>query len=650
MRCCLAAIALIGSSVGAVSALDRTWSGPSTTPGSWHVAANWNNLSPPGASDYANFFSSSTVTLSSNVTIDTLNIYNGVHDFRLGGRTLTTTYARMSHSTGFRTYLGLTNGRLRVVDNFLLDSSQTFVNVGAGATLQVDGQFRAEGFNAASLGALNVSGGTATLSGIRNSNIGAMEINVLDNGTLNSGPATFSSTSTTGSSPLTPYYSVVSVSDATWNAAGLISLAGAPSRNLRSGLFVTNGTVNATAGIVTTSHGLVRLQSGSIDVPSFDNAGGLELFGGTLTIHGGALNNHGQTLTLRGSSIFPTATLRLVEGADATGVNRVVVGDSRAGRMVVEAGSELTNGAEAFIGLGSQSAGAAVVQGTGARWTNVGPLSVGEFGDGSLDVLAGGVVTNAAAQIAASSGSSGDVTVSGQGSRWNCSGGLEVGGSSAGPGGVGTVFVGPGGELEVGEGLRVWGPGVLTVAGGDVIASQLDLRGELGVRVPASGDVGSINVSGPATLDGILRLTLDAAFTPAAGASFDVLSAAGGFTGDFDMYALPALPGNLLWEKRRTATSLTLAIASPSPADFNDDSDVDGEDLAAWKVAYGPTAAADADSDGDSDGADFLVWQRQLTAPAAAIASTAVPEPATASMAVILLCGMLTAAIWRVDT
>ena len=69
-------------------------------------------------------------------------------------------------------------------------------------------------------------------------------------------------------------------------------------------------------------------------------------------------------------------------------------------------------------------------------------------------------------------------------------------------------------------------------------------------------------------------------------------------------------------------------------ADFNQDGNVNGADLTAWKSGFGTgtmKAQGDADADGDVDGADFLVWQRQFgQAPPAAAAAGAVPEPATA--------------------
>ena len=69
-----------------------------------------------------------------------------------------------------------------------------------------------------------------------------------------------------------------------------------------------------------------------------------------------------------------------------------------------------------------------------------------------------------------------------------------------------------------------------------------------------------------------------------------------------------------------------------APGDFDGDGDVDADDLAAWAGAYGATDVGDADGDGDSDGNDFLAWQQNLTGPGGQAA--AVPEPASASLAV----------------
>ena len=61
------------------------------------------------------------------------------------------------------------------------------------------------------------------------------------------------------------------------------------------------------------------------------------------------------------------------------------------------------------------------------------------------------------------------------------------------------------------------------------------------------------------------------------------------------------------------------------PADFDEDGDVDADDLATWQGAYGSGTEGDSDADDDSDGADFLAWQEGYTGVGGI--ATAVPEP-----------------------
>jgi hypothetical protein len=83
-----------------------------------------------------------------------------------------------------------------------------------------------------------------------------------------------------------------------------------------------------------------------------------------------------------------------------------------------------------------------------------------------------------------------------------------------------------------------------------------------------------------------------------------------------------------------------LTPTTPLPGDFDDDGNVDGDDLTLWKGAFGQTSVGDADNDGDSDGADFLVWQRNF-APAAPAA--AIPEPAALTIVIIGAAALLAA-------
>lgn len=78
-----------------------------------------------------------------------------------------------------------------------------------------------------------------------------------------------------------------------------------------------------------------------------------------------------------------------------------------------------------------------------------------------------------------------------------------------------------------------------------------------------------------------------------------------------------------------------------TPGDFNHNGVVDGNDLTKWKGDFGVNALSDADNDGDSDGNDFLMWQRNFGTGASSPTASAVPEPAAASLIVLVAGGFL---------
>jgi hypothetical protein len=106
----------------------------------------------------------------------------------------------------------------------------------------------------------------------------------------------------------------------------------------------------------------------------------------------------------------------------------------------------------------------------------------------------------------------------------------------------------------------------------------------------------------------------------------------------------------LVWDADYSNTELVLSVTSAvlfDPADFNEDGQVDADDLAAWHAGFGQSgnaSHADGDANGDSvvDGADFLIWQRNLNgAPSVGASNREVPEPAAG---VLTLAALLTAA------
>jgi hypothetical protein len=95
--------------------------------------------------------------------------------------------------------------------------------------------------------------------------------------------------------------------------------------------------------------------------------------------------------------------------------------------------------------------------------------------------------------------------------------------------------------------------------------------------------------------------------------------------------------------------SIADLLGPPPPgddADFDADGDVDGADFLAWQRGLGDDTAeladGDANDDGKVDGADLEIWKTQFTEgqtppPPGLGAASAVPEPASMSIAAIVL-------------
>jgi hypothetical protein len=165
---------------------------------------------------------------------------------------------------------------------------------------------------------------------------------------------------------------------------------------------------------------------------------------------------------------------------------------------------------------------------------------------------------------------------------------------------------------------------------------------ELGGTQPGSGydQLNHAIGGGLATLGGALDVSLWGGFTPAVGDVFEFITATGGVSGAFARVDLPALGTGLDWELDYEVNAVKLrVVALPTyEADFDEDGDVDGDDLLRWRVGFGDAMVhgnGDADADGDVDGSDFLTWQQQLGSGVATTGGTlAVPEPAAWGMVV----------------
>ncbi len=174
-------------------------------------------------------------------------------------------------------------------------------------------------------------------------------------------------------------------------------------------------------------------------------------------------------------------------GSQWNNSERIYVGNYGAGTLNVETGGIVSSSREGLIGYNAGSTGLATVTGLGSQWNNSNWLAVGYAGTGTLNVEAGGVVSNVlVGYIGGLSGSTGDATVTGVGSQWNNSGGMYVGLN-----GNGTLNVESGGKVESLScfiGNLSGSTGLATVTG---TGSQWNNAGDLWVGYAG---VGTLNV------------------------------------------------------------------------------------------------------------------------------------------------------------
>ncbi len=147
------------------------------------------------------------------------------------------------------------------------------------------------------------------------------------------------------------------------------------------------------------------------------------------------------------------------------------------GELLLRNGATLNSDGYCYLGYNADETGTATVTGADTLLTNV-FLSVGHHGEGTLTVTGGGRVPNVHGYVGYDGVSTGTVNV--DGGTWTNSDDLSIGGSDIDPGGTGTVAVLPDALLEIGQVLRIWPDGTLTLAGGTVrfgAADPLDDQG-----------------------------------------------------------------------------------------------------------------------------------------------------------------------------
>ncbi|QDS97986.1 beta strand repeat-containing protein [Adhaeretor mobilis] len=181
----------------------------------------------------------------------------------------------------------------------------------------------------------------------------------------------------------------------------------------------------------------------------------------------------------------------------------------------------------------------------------------------------------------------------------------------------------------------------VSVSGEYTIANSGELHIEFGGTT--IGEFDQLDSTGTINLDGDLLVTfsdIDNGYVPSAGDEFTIIQSTSALNGAFDSILLAESGGGRSIEWAPVDFSdpnkIVLQIASTNffAADYDEDGDVDPDDLAVWNSGYGTFPASHTDGDGDgslrTDGGDFLVWQQQLGL--GTTVSAAVPEPTTLSL------------------
>ena len=101
---------------------------------------------------------------------------------------------------------------------------------------------------------------------------------------------------------------------------------------------------------------------------------------------------------------------------------------------------------------------------------------VGRSGTGTLNVEAGGEVSNTVGVIGYWNDSTGTATVTGANSQWNNSNSLYIGGDSLGAGGSGTLNLNDSGLVTVSGTTKLWSTGIINLDGGSLTTASFDNR------------------------------------------------------------------------------------------------------------------------------------------------------------------------------
>ena len=343
------------------------------------------------------------------------------------------------------------------------------------------------GFNIDSTGVATVTG-----PGSQWNNSSNLFVGNLGDGTLNveAGGVVSNTEGFIGETAISTGVATVTGPGSQWNNSGNLFVGnfGDGTLNVTAGGVVSNG--NSSVGRNTDSTGVVTVTGAG---SQWNNSGNLIVGAGgdgTLNVEaGGVVSNATGFIGLGGSSTgVATVTGAGSQWNNSTGLS--VGGFGGNGTLNVEAGGVISN-ADGSIGGGLLSTGVATVTGAGSQWNNSADLNVGQVGNGTLNVEAGGVVSNATGVIGLNGGSTGVATVAGAGSQWNNSGNLDIA-----PAGTGTLNIADNGLVAVGGTTSLGASGAVNLTGGRFEFGQTTFAEFSAINAVSGSMAGNLNHSG----------------------------------------------------------------------------------------------------------------------------------------------------------
>jgi fibronectin-binding autotransporter adhesin len=233
-----------------------------------------------------------------------------------------------------------------------------------------------------------------------------------------------------------------------WNAANAdIVWTGDATYDLGSGIFYVGGstagdlTISGAASLPTTAPvAYIGRDSGAGGTVTVDGAGSAWIETGNVYVggtgsgslyiqNGGAVGNTAGYIAFGTTTGYAAAGTVTVSGsATWTNSSTLQVGGSGSGTLNVAAGGSVSN-TTGYIGYGANAtaASAATVDGVNSKWTMTGNLYVGYKHKGTLSITNGGTVTDVFGYVGQTSGVTAMATVDGAGSTWANSATLAVG-------------------------------------------------------------------------------------------------------------------------------------------------------------------------------------------------------------------------------